>query len=61
MMAASGAACRNIWGMIRSAPVMKAAYGVPQALAWNMGTMESTRSRSLMPSDEPEVTAKECR
>ena len=44
MMAASGAACRNIWGMIRSAPVMKAAYGVPQALAWNMGTMESTMS-----------------
>ena len=47
--------------MIRSAPVMKAAYGVPQALAWNMGTMESTLSRSLIPSAAPDVTAKECR
>ena len=36
------------WGRWRSAPVIHAEYGVPQALAWNMGTMASRRSRSLI-------------
>ena len=47
--------------MIMSAPVMNAPYGVPQALAWNIGTIDSTLSRSLMPSDEPAVMAIEWR
>ena len=61
MMFDSGSACRNCWGMIMSAPVRKQPYGVPHALAWNMGTMESTESRSLIPSDDPEVMANVCR
>ena len=47
--------------MIRSAPVMNPPYGVPQALAWNIGTIESTLSRSLIPSELPEVMAMVCR
>ena len=47
--------------MIMSAPVRNPPYGVPQALAWNMGTIESTRSCSLMPSEEPDVMAIVCR
>ncbi len=43
--------------MIRSAPVSSAAYGVPQALAWNIGTIERARSYSERASAAPEQTA----
>ena len=35
--------------MIRSLPAMNAVYGIPQAFAWNIGTMTSTRSYSEAP------------
>ena len=35
---------RNRSGMTRSAPAISAAYGSPQALAWNIGTMGSVTS-----------------
>jgi hypothetical protein len=43
IMAASGAAWRNRSGMMIDAPPIIAAYGSPQAIAWNMGTTASTR------------------
>src|SRR5579863_6621221 len=52
---------RNIWGMSRLAPTMYEAYGVPHAFAWNMGTMASSLSFSVIPSDEADVTAIEWR
>ena len=42
--APSGSACRNRPGMRRSAPASHAAYGVPHALAWNIGTIGRMRS-----------------
>ena len=47
--------------MISDAPQMKAAYGNPHALAWNIGTIVSTRSRSESPSPFGVVTTSECR
>ena len=47
MNLASGSHCRYRPGMRRSAPASHAAYGVPHALAWNIGTTGSTRSRSV--------------
>ena len=37
-------------GSTRSEPASIAAYGRPQALTWNIGTMGITTSRSLMAS-----------
>ena len=36
----------NRSGNSRSVPVIQAAYGVPQALTWNMGTVTKSRSDS---------------
>src|SRR3954468_23318897 len=44
MSFANGSACRYRSGMIIDAPTMSAAYGNPQAFAWNIGTTGSTRS-----------------
>ena len=35
-----GPPCRNIWGMISSTPAKNAVYTRPQALTWNIGTIE---------------------
>ena len=47
--------------MISDAPASTAAYGRPQAFAWNMGTTGSTRSASDRPNTLPMQTAIECR
>ncbi len=47
--------------MIMLAPAMSAAYGRPQALAWNIGTTGRTRSRSDIANTDPVLTAIECR
>src|SRR4051812_13318292 len=57
----SGSAWRNLPGMIKLAPHMNPAYGMPQQFAWNIGTMASTRSRSPRPSAFVVVDAIECR
>ena len=56
----SGPACRNCCGNTRSAPIIHAAYGVPHALAWNIGTITSMRSVSARAMLAVEVTANEC-
>ena len=61
MKAASGAAWANRFGSSRSAPTSQAAYGMPQALPWNMGTTGSTRSYWLSPRASPEDTPSVCR
>ena len=61
MNRASGSACVNRFGSSRSAPTSQAAYGIPQALPWNMGTTGSRRSYWLSPSASPEHTPSECR
>ncbi len=40
---------------------MNAAYGMPHAFAWNIGTIVSTRSRSESPSAVGVVATSECR
>ena len=47
--------------MTRLAPAITAAYGRPQAFAWNIGTTGSTRSRSDSANTLPVQTAIECR
>ena len=61
MIRASGAACRNCCGKIRSAPIIHAAYGMPHTLAWNIGTITSIRSFSLSARVAVEVIITECR
>ena len=61
MIRLSGPACRNCWGNTRSAPTIHAAYGVPHALAWNIGTITSMRSLSARAMLADEVTISECR
>ena len=61
MNRASGAAWVNRLGSSRSAPTSQAAYGIPQALPWNMGTTGSRRSYWLSPRASPEHTPSECR
>ena len=56
----SGPACRNCCGNTRSAPIIHAAYGTPHALAWNIGTITSMRSRSLSAMLAVLVTITEC-
>ena len=43
------------------APAATAVCARPQALAWNMGTIGSTRSRSLTPNDPAAMTPRVCR
>ena len=40
---------------------MNAAYGMPQALAWNIGTIMRMRSRSEKPSAFGVIATRECR
>ncbi len=61
VMRMSGSACRYRSGMSNDAPQRNAAYGKPHALAWNIGTMASTRSRSDSPSPFGVVATSECR
>jgi hypothetical protein len=61
MNRASGAAWVNRFGSSRSAPTSQPAYGMPQALPWNMGTTGSSRSYWFSPSASPEHTPSECR
>src|ERR1700691_6106682 len=55
-----GSPCKNIWGMISSAPAKNAVYATPQALTWNIGTINRHRSRSLNPIEFDVVEAIEC-
>ena len=48
-------------GSTRSAPAISAAYGSPQALAWNIGTIGNTLSLNPSPIPLPLHTAIECR
>ena len=61
MTSAMGPPCRNCCGMTRSAPAAQAAYGMPQALAWNWGTINRMRSAKLMPRVCDAIAASECR
>ncbi len=61
IIAAIGAACRNRSGMISDAPDMNAAYGRPHAIAWNIGTMASSRSVGPRPNASGMHTCIECR
>jgi hypothetical protein len=60
MSFASGSAWRNRSGMTKLAPAYHAAYGSPHALAWNIGTIGSTRSCSVSPTAMPALTLIEC-
>ena len=60
MSVVSGAAWRYCLGNTKSAPPMNPAYGAPHALAWNMGTMINSRSRSVMPNTGAPNDASEC-
>ena len=60
-MRVSGSACRNRPGITSDAPHMNAAYGMPHALAWNIGTIVRMRSRSDRLSAAGVVAASECR
>src|SRR5439155_9638949 len=42
-------------------PAIAAAYGVPHALAWNIGTTGSTASRSVRPRHDARLIIIECR
>ena len=55
----SGSAWRNCAGMRKSAPAIQHEYGSPHAFAWNIGTIGSTRSWSLIPRPPAEHAAKE--
>src|SRR6478609_7402607 len=48
-------------GITIAAPTMIAAYGRPQALAWNIGTIGRIRSYGVSPIASPMATAIECR
>src|SRR3954454_1941843 len=57
----SGSAWRNLPGITRDAPHMNAAYGMPHALAWNIGTIVRIRSRSERLSAAGVDAVSECR
>ena len=61
MKAVRCSGCRNGPGICSVAPDRNAAYGMPHALAWNIGTMAIARSASVMPSTEAAITAIACR
>ena len=54
-------ASMNLSGSTMSAPAISAAYGRPQALAWNIGTIGNALSEKLNPMPLPLHTAIECR
>ena len=54
-------ASMNRSGSTMSAPAISAAYGSPQALAWNIGTIGKALSEKLRPMPLPPQTAIECR
>ena len=58
---ASGSGVRNRSGMTSEAPVISAAYGMPQAFTWNIGTIRSTRSACRIPNPSGMQTCIECR
>src|SRR5690242_9329394 len=60
-MRMSGSACRNLPGITSDAPHMNAAYGMPHAFAWNIGTITRTRSRSDRLRAAGVHTASECK
>src|SRR4051812_27585864 len=60
-MRVSGSAWRNLPGMTSAAPHRNAAYGIPHAFAWNIGTIINTRSRSETFNAFGVVAANECR
>src|SRR3954469_2914322 len=60
MTLTSGSACRNRSGITRSPPAMKAAYGMPHALAWNCGTITSATSWNDSANVFIVVAAREC-
>ena len=47
--------------MTTDEPLSSAAYGRPQALAWNSGTIASSTSSSTRPSEPAVVIVIECR
>src|SRR6202007_2879657 len=53
IMPISDLASRWQSGSSRSAPALTAAYGSPQPLAWNIGTIGSTQSLELTPRPLP--------
>ncbi len=53
--------CRNGPGICSVAPHRNAAYGMPHAAAWNIGTMASARSASVMPVTAAAMVAIACR
>lgn len=61
IISAIGAAWRNRSGMISDAPERNAAYGSPQDIAWNIGTMASSRSVGPSPKPSGMQTWSECR
>ena len=52
-------ASMNRSGSTRSAPAIRAAYGIPHALAWNIGTIARALSAKLSPMPLPLQTAVE--
>ena len=54
-------ASMNRSGSTMSAPAIRAAYGRPQAFAWNIGTIAKALSEKLNPIPLPLQTAIECR
>jgi len=57
----NGSACSQRSGITSDAPVIIAAYGIPQAFAWNIGTIGRIRSAQVSPPTIPMQTAIECR
>src|SRR2546429_9439956 len=60
IIVAIGAAWRNRSGMTLDAPPMNEAYGSPQAIAWNIGTITSSRSAGPSPNVSDMHTSMEC-
>ncbi len=61
IISASGAGWRKRSGISMLTPVMKVAWGRPQALTWNCGTTTSEVSSSVRPIDWAMLTCIECR
>ena len=61
IMSISDRASRWQSGKTKSAPAINAAYGIPHALAWNIGTIGSTLSLDPSPMALPVQAAIVCR
>lgn len=61
IISASGAGWRKRSGISMLTPVMKVAWGRPQALTWNCGTTTRVVSLSVRPIDSVMFTCIECR